>query len=465
LNSRPLKLRLRPPSLAATNKHFKQMFTKKKNFSKKARTFWLFGLLAAVLLGWVQISVSQAPNNQEQKNFKEILKKEIEETEKQIEEYGDIIASKETEAQTLSGEIQKFDAQIKKIELEIKKTNLVLEEAELAIREREAEISKIEGFLSQRKILLREFLKEIHNFDEHSFLEIILQNNEISDFFDEVQALQNVHNNLQGALKEFKEFKKGLETEKEAYEGAREEQLALNRLQKLQQNELKEKRNGRKRLLGVTKGEEKKYQNLLKEAKKSVTEIKKQLFVLEGMSITFEEALDFAKFASERTGVRPALLLAVLHVETKLGTDLGTGNWKRDMKPGNQQKAFKEICEKLNLDPDLIPVSRKPSYGWGGAMGPGQFLPQTWLSYENEIAQLAGHNPPNPWDLKDAFVATALKLAKAGANLKTYESERKSVLIFFAGSRWNRPHYSWYGTKIMNQAEIYQKQINILEGK
>jgi len=427
------------------------------------KKWWGVGFLGVILLIFPFLSMGEVASNEES-GLKEVLKKEIEKVESQINDYEKIITSKKTEGQTLSDEIKGFDAQIGKVELEIKKTELVLKEVEMAIDEREGEISKIENFLSQRKILLKEFLKEIYKSDGRSFLEIILLNNRISDFFNEAEALQNIHNNLQIAFGEFRESKKNLEEEKEAYEGARQDQLSLKGLQTLQEQELKEKREGRKRIFQITRGEEKKYQELLKEAKKSVTEIKKQLFILEGMSITFEEAFSYAKFASEKTGVRPALLLAVLHIETKLGTDLGKGNWKKDMKVGDRE-AFEQICKKLNLDPDLMPVSRKPSYGWGGAMGPGQFLPRTWLLYEEEVSQLTGHNPPNPWDLKDAFVATALKLAKAGANLRTYEAERKAVLIFFAGSRWNSSYYSWYGNNVMNQAEIYQKQINILEGK
>ena len=423
----------------------------------------LFGIWLIFLLV-LPIFVMGQTENQDQKSLKEILKKEIDEVEKQISDYEEIIASKQTETRSLSNEIKDFDNQIKKTQLEIKKTELVLKEAELEIKDREEQISKIENFLSRQKILLGEFLRETRGFDEHSFFEIMLSNKRISDFFDEARAIQNIQENLQTASLEVNKSKKNLEVEKDAYEQEREDQLSLMNLQKIQENDLKEKMAGRKSILKITKGEEKKYQQLLSEAKKNVTEIKKQLFVLEGMSITFEEALSYAQFASEKTNVRPALLLAVLHVETKLGTELGRGNWKVDMKPADRE-VFAAICKKLKLDPDLMPVSRKPSYGWGGAMGPGQFLPRTWLLYEDGVQKLTGDNPPNPWNLKDAFVATALKLSQAGANLKTYEAERTAVLKFFAGSRWNQSYYSWYGNNVMSQAEIYQKQINILEGK
>lgn len=436
------------------------MFVRNKFFSKKARLFWLFGFYAAVfcfLAGPVFVFAQEEKNT-----IKDNLRKEIEAAENNIKEYQAAIDSKKGEAQTLSGEIKIIDTEIKIIESEIKKTDLSIKKAELEIETREIELSKIESFFSQQKILLRESLREMQKSDNYSLLEIIIEKNKFSDFFSEVQNVQNIHNRLQSAFEEFRDSKKKLEVEKEAYEEEKQDQLSFKTIKNIQEKDLKEKIEGRKRILKITNGEEKKYQDMLKSAKKDVTEIKKQLFMLEGMAITFEEALLHAKFASDKTGVRSALLLSVLTIETKLGTDLGRGSWKVDMKV-EDRNAFKQICEKLSLDPDLMPVSRKPSYGWGGAMGPGQFLPRTWLVYENEVARLTGNNPPNPWSLKDAFVATALKLKAGGADKKTYEGERSSVLKFFAGSRWNNPSYSWYGEKVMTQAEIYQRQIDILD--
>lgn len=453
---KPPKKREKQPK---NNKKDGTMFVFKEFIFKKARIFWLFGFCALFFLVFATTSFAV-----ETKTLKESLRGQIEEIEKQINDYQTAINSKKNEAQTLSNEIKTMDTDIKRVELEIKKTDLSLKEMESEIESRTNQLSGIENFLSQRKILLEGTLRELQETDDYSLVEMILEKEHFSDFFSEVQSLQSTYNRLESIYEELRDSRKELETEKEAYEEARQDQLTLRSLQKLQEKELKDKIEGRKRLLQVTKGQEANYQTMLKSSKKTASEIKKQLFMLEGMAITFEEAFSYAKFSSEKTGVRAALLLAVLTIETKLGTDMGKGNWKVDMKAADRE-AFKNICSRLNVDPDLMPVSRKPSYGWGGAMGPGQFLPRTWLIYESKVAEIVGHSPANPWNLKDAFVATALKLASGGANSKTYEGERKAVLQFFAGSNWKNSAYSWYGEKVMNQAEVYQKQVDILEGK
>ena len=77
---------------------------------------------------------------------------------------------------------------------------------------------------------------------------------------------------------------------------------------------------------------------------------------------------------------------------------------------------------------------------------------------------MTGHNPPDPWNIDDAFTASAIKLAAAGANQRTYAAEHKAAMIYFAGSRWNRPHYQWYGDSVMELAAVIQEQLDAIQG-
>lgn len=99
-----------------------------------------------------------------------------------------------------------------------------------------------------------------------------------------------------------------------------------------------------------------------------------------------------AKYASSKTGVRPALILGILTQETRLGANLGVpGVWSKDMHPTRDQPIFKVIMANLGLDPNAMPVSRAPSYGYGGAMGPSQFIPSTWAIYGGYKKDAAGN--------------------------------------------------------------------------
>ena len=96
-------------------------------------------------------------------------------------------------------------------------------------------------------------------------------------------------------------------------------------------------------------------------------------------------------------------------------------------------------------------------------MGPAQFIPTTWLLYEGAITAITGNNPPNPWDPKDAFVASALLLRDNGAAAGTTAAENKAALKYLAGSNWSKPAYRFYGDDVLALASKYQEQIDLLK--
>jgi hypothetical protein len=169
--------------------------------------------------------------------------------------------------------------------------------------------------------------------------------------------------------------------------------------------------------------------------------------------------------------------------------------WTTDMHPTRDQPVFKVIMATLGLDPNSVKVSAAPSYGYGGAMGPGQFIPSTWACYagyintttgacgkgtdgtyagpwaydaaKDRIAKLAGHpsTPSNPYNNLDAFTATAMLMADNGATAQTYASEHLAALRYFAGwGNANNPAYSFYGDDVMGFASQFQSDIDTLSG-
>ena len=176
----------------------------------------------------------------------------------------------------------------------------------------------------------------------------------------------------------------------------------------------------------------------------------------------FEDAYRFAKYAGTYTGIRPAFLLAILSRESELGKNIGKGSWRVDMKP-SQRQYYLQICRELEIDPDKYPVSKKQWYGWGGAMGPAQIMPATWLGYKAKIIEITGNDPPSPWNVKDAFVASALYLVNKGAGEKTTNAEWKAAMMYLAGANWKKDSLRFYGDQVMDLTKQFQEQIDILE--
>ncbi len=439
---------------------------KKFIYSKETRKRLLSSFLFIFLMLAVSIPSLRAEEGAEGKSAEELrveLNAQIDELSKQIEKHRVSIREIQGQAKSLQGEISLLDNQIKTFQLEIQRIKLIIGGIELEIEGIELKVKEIGQQTENEKIILGELIREIYKNDQTSFLEIVLTKENLSDFFSEVQALESLQLGIQKSLEEIRILKEQLEIKKTELEEQKNEMIALKAIQETQKYSIEKKKGVRKELLDETRGQEYLYQRLVKNKQMDVNTIRSQLYILQGMggSLKFENALNLAEFASSVTGVRPAFLLAVLSKESGWGANVGTGTWRTDMNP-NQHSAYLAICEKLQLNPDMMPVSKKAWYGWGGAMGPAQFIPRTWLGYESRIAAVTGHNPPSPWDMDDAFVASGLYLANAGATSQTYEAEHRAYMIYLAGSNWRKHSLQYIGYQVMDLAATIQEQVNLI---
>ncbi|MFN7088743.1 MAG: lytic murein transglycosylase, partial [Candidatus Paceibacteria bacterium] len=307
--------------------------------------------------------------------------------------------------------------------------------------------------------------------DQQSLLEILLRNRDLSDFFGNLENIRTAQQKAQLTLKELKQLKTELEQRQEELEQRQTEQIGLRSIQRQQKNEVELKKKERNELLKVTKGEEKKFQELVQKTEQDIQKLRAQIRFLLEQGITLEDAVKYGKLAAMRVGIRPAFLLAILDVESGLGRNVGTGNWLDDMyncylrlgritRAETEKNAFFAVIGKLGLDPNSVKVSATPPYGCGGAMGPAQFIASTWLLYEEEVARLTGHNPPNPWSIEDAFMAAAIYLANAGATQKTQEAEIRAANTYLSGKANCRQSICrYYSNLVLSKAAEIEKQL------
>ncbi|MEK7629747.1 MAG: lytic murein transglycosylase [Patescibacteria group bacterium] len=355
---------------------------------------------------------------------------------------------------TLQNEVAKLNNQIKQTELTIKGLNLSVRQTEGNIALRIESIKEAEARMAKQKLSLSEYLRTIYKKDSLSLVEILLVKKDISQFFQEASALENVQKDVNQSLDDLKSLKEQLQKEKDELEDKREELVSLRALAQIQKQNVSNQKTQKNQLLAQTKGQESNYQKIIQTKKQDIAAIRGQIQYLGKTGVTAEDAVKYASLAAKRTGIRTAFLLGLLEVETgrryeegriTAGSHTGNGNWRTDLyqcyidlgKPSSAEKqknAFLQITSSLGYDPEKMAVSRKPNYGCGGAMGPAQFLPSTWLLFEDRVSSLTGHNPADPWSVEDAFMASALYLADAGATAKTRDKELRAAKAYISGS-------------------------------
>ncbi len=392
------------------------------------------------------------------------LRAKLQALQAEINNYRQKIQAASKTEQSLKGQINVLEAKIKRLNLEIESLHLSMQDAQRRISVIKKTTAEIEKNISRERQALSSTIMVVYENDKLNYVEIFFQKKKLSEIFADVKAIQELQASLLTSLSEIRDLKGRLEEEKQRLEDREEDLAQLKKAQEIQTLSLNRDKRAKKMLLARTQSQKSQLLTKVNVSQATIEQIREQLYQLEGMgvSLKFGDALAYAQKATTKTGVRAALLLAMLKKESEWGMNVGTGNWKNDMHPRDHD-AFLRITKELGMDPDTTPVSRKPSYGWGGAMGPAQFLPNTWLAYEDEIARLTGHRPPNPWNIEDAFMACAIKLRDAGAAAQTYNAEWKAAQIYFAGRRWNNPRYYFYGDSVMELAGHFQKQINVLE--
>lgn len=433
----------------------------------------LVALLIIALVYPAQLLFAQSSSVTERRKQ---LEAELDALEKQIDGFNGLIETKQKEASSLERDIAIINAQIQKAQLEIRKHNLAVERLSQTIGQKSREIDTMTDKIEVEKTQLAEALRKLREYDDVPVVQVLLSYENLSDFFrdidniDSVQlAIQTSSTKLQNTINEQTLIKQELEAKKEEEAKLRALQLAQKRAEELKQQQ-------KRKILSDTRGLESEYKKIVTQKQRDAASIRSQLFMLQGSpAISFEKALEYATLASKLTGVRPAFLLGVIQQETNLGKNIGTCNRSGDPESKRwynvmhtrDHAPFKSVTTELGLDINSMPVSCPMRgadgnrVGWGGGMGPAQFIPSTWILYKDQVANLTGHNPPNPWTPKDAFIASALLLRDNGA-VGGRAAEMKAAGKYFAGSNWDSYLGRSYSNQVMARVDDYQEQIDFL---
>ena len=403
------------------------------------------------------------------------------------------------EKKTLQNQIYSLGNKIKNLDYQIYQSNLMVKDLSMQIEDTESSITKTSSEIGDSRGKLANILRAIYKEDQKSIVEVFFAEENLSDFFNDLVALEALNAESKNLLEDVKDLKSYLENQKTSLDDEKvglEKTVAINSIQKQENASVKKEQEN---LLKMTESEYQKFLLEKTETEKMSAEIAARIFRLVGVpdAPTFGEAIEIAKFVSNSIGIRPAFLLAVISQESALGRNVGQCYITNDKTGGGIYKSgqpvnriihytrdlpiFLKITEKLGMDFTKTPVScwipnciNRPyfcgasvnssgeitcyksgyvPFGFGGAMGPAQFIPSTWVMYEDKIKLHTGSEIPNPWNIKDAFTASALYLFDLGAGSQTKTTEASAASRYYGGS-------SSYSRQVANRANCIQSFID-----
>ena len=412
---------------------------------------------------------------------REMLEKQLRELEQQISTIENDITKTQQEKDTLNNRIAILRNQLRRLDLQIEQSNILIGDLRSQIRDTSLAIERTSAEVEKTKDQMAEVLRHMYQESQKSKIEIVLASGALSDFFANMAALASMNvrlDELRGNMEELNDY---LNNQHVALGAEKESEENFVKIQLLQKQESQALQVQTQQLLTETQGKEAEYQRMLADTQRRAKEIRNRIFELIGVpdAPTFGEAVEIAKWAGAQAGVRPALLLAILTQESNLGKNVGqchvaditsgaavsirTGaRFANGMHKTRDVPPFLVITGDLGRDPLNTPVSCPIAGlgGYGGAMGPAQFIPSTWMLYKARLDNILGR-PVDPWNIKDAFLASALYLADSGATTQTYNAEWCAAQRYFSGRCGTT--YRFYGDSVMSLAARYEQDIKTLE--
>ncbi len=419
------------------------------------------------------------------------LETELQQVERQILTQQRLVEDKQLERQSLERDITIIESEITKAQLGIQARAVAIEQLTDQIGEKEEVIEILEERLQKQQESLADLVRKSALLEDYTLVEVMLSKQSFSEFFTDVAVFQNIKESLNESLEILYSIRQDTFEQKDQLENKHETEAEMKRIQELEKKEIEKKEKAKEQILTVTKGEEEAYQELLESQQRTAAELRSALFELlgGGGGIQFTEAVNLAKYASSVTGVQAATILAILEQETNIGSNLGSCIYndirgsRTVMHPDRDAPVFLALAGILGFEPRTqvvsCPITSGGSYvGWGGAMGPSQFIPSTWATYGGIVNNGNGWgysqsadairrinksgSPANPWNNQDAFIATALLLRDNGAD-GTYAGDRLAALRYYAG--WggaSNPANAFYGDQVMNRKARLAKEITII---
>lgn len=409
-----------------------------------------------------------------------VLEGQLAELEQEIARTDATITALKGEGESLARDIGILEGEIKRAKLEVKTAELKIKQLSAGIVTHTETIGELSEKITIEQASLAQILRKTREIDSFSLVEAVFSTKDISAFFSDLDSFTSIKQALQTSFAQLRSAREETSGEKKALEGERTEAQILRSALVLAQKEVEQKEAEKRELLAETKGQEALYTQLKSAQERVAAQIRARLFPLrDAEGIPFGTAVEYAKAASRQTGVRAALILAVLSQESDLGanvgqclvTDLATGDGKGKntgtlfagvMKAPRDTVPFARITKSLGRDPSTTPISCPQTGGYGGAMGPTQFIPSTWEMYEGRLQGVLGIAAADPWNPSHAITATGLYLVDVGAAGGSYIAEHIAAAKYNAGGNWATLGQS-YANAVMAKAAQFQKDIDFLE--
>ena len=409
---------------------------------------------------------------------KDFCKNELVQIEAELKNLLNQQAEQQKTTGTLKGDVAYLTSQINALKAKIKARALVIAQLKVNINEKINTIRSLSDKIDREHESLAQLLRNTNEFDQETFVHLVFSDASISNFYSDLESYSSIRQAVKASVDAINNAKARTEAAKTDLENKRNAEADAQAQLESAQKKVAISQAEQKQLLAISKDKEAQYAALATQKKIQADKIRSALFNLAGISskIDFGTALNYANSVHDKLGVDPAFLLAILTQESNLGAnvgqcyltnpDTGEGVGKNTGKVfGNVMSPTRDVPVFLSIAVDLGINAFKTAVscpiagvkGYGGAMGPAQFIPSTWKIFASRLKDELGYMA-NPWVPQDAFLASGMYLSDLGAIGDSATAQHKAACKYY-GSGGSTCSYS---KSVMKLKATIQANIDLL---
>ena len=401
----------------------------------------------------------------------------LSQTEAEISKLNSELSGLKQTGATIERDKQILALQVKQAQLAIKAKELTIANLGKNIIAKTNTINTLQGQIDSGKRSLAQLIRQTNQIDDYSLPEVVLGSGGLSDAFADLDSFDTIKIAMAEKFTELRDLQRVNLEAKESLAREQDKERDAKSSIEAEKKKVQIAEAEKQRLLNLNKTEQNSYQKVIANKAAEAAAIRTALFKLAGgnAAIPFGTAYEYAKTAKAATGVDPAFLLAIMTQESNLGanvgqcymTDQATGNGvrvssgaavSRVMKPSRDVAPFLQITSALGRDWQTTRVSCPLSVGYGGAMGPAQFIPSTWVLFTARLKAVLGTDA-DPWNPPHAFMASAMYLADLGGAGGGDAAEKRAACKYYGSGGASCA----YGNQVMAKVAAIQRDIDILE--
>ncbi|MBU4257454.1 peptidoglycan DD-metalloendopeptidase family protein [Patescibacteria group bacterium] len=254
---------------------------------KIIKLIFLVLLLGIVVNVPIFVFGSEDNNSADNTEIKEInaeiknRRDQMEDIEDKQEAYKQAIKQKQSEKASLNNQMAILENRVAKAELDIESAAIDIDRTNLEIKKVNLEIEDKDKKIIQEKEHIEAILRLMHKEDGKTALEIILLNDSLTDFINQVKYLEDINKEIGSSVNKLKQYKEELEQEEAVLAGKKQDLEKLKKDLDDKKQALVSEQENKSFVLDQTRSSEKEYQRLLTLAKQEQEQAAAEIVSLE----------------------------------------------------------------------------------------------------------------------------------------------------------------------------------------